>query len=197
MTNANTEVDLGELHDAIVADIKAAFPGLETVQFYREEDRKTLPKPACILDLSDLEPIPEDDPGTEQLAVMAKFEAELVIGFRTPEAKLSIRLLAASLGAWLRMRRWSKPGATPGTPGSVYPTGEAQVIGIYQDDFSIYGRDSDKGLSQYEVWKVEWQQRIHLGKTFWTDEGVTPDEVYVQGHVGGSPGDGYDQVVPE
>ncbi|BAO20610.1 hypothetical protein [Pseudomonas phage PPpW-3] len=193
MTNANTEVDLGVLHAAIVADIKDAFPGLETVEFYREDDRKTLPKPACLLELSDLEPIPDDDPGTEQLAVMAKFEAELVIGFRTPEAKLSIRLLAASFGAWLRMRRWTNySGTTP-----KLPTGEAQVIGIYQDDFNIYGRDSDKGLSQYEVWKVEWQQRIHLGKTVWTDEGVTPAEVYVQGHIGGNPGDGYEQVVPE
>lgn len=187
--NANTEVDLAELHDAIVADIKAAFPNLVTVEFYRE-DRKVLPKPACLLELSELEAIPDDDPGTEQLAVMAKFEAELVIGFRTPEAKRSIRLLAASLAAWLRMRRWTNySGTTP-----KLPTGEAQVIGAYQDDFSMIGRDSDKGLEQYEVWRVEWQQRIHLGKTVWTDEGTVPTEVFVQDHIGGGPGDGYVKV---
>lgn len=191
--DANTEVDLAVLHDAIVADIKAAFPDLVTVEFYREDDRKTLPKPACLLELSELEAIPDDDPGTEQLAVMAKFEAELVIDFRTPKAKQSIRLLAASLAAWLRMRRWTNySGTTP-----KLPTGEALVIGAYQDDFNVYGRDSNKGLEQYEVWRVEWQQRVHLGKTVWTNEGETPEEVYVQGHVGGAPGDGYDQVVPE
>lgn len=171
--NANTEVDLGVLHDAIVADIKAAFPDLATVEFYRE-DRKELPKPACLLELTELEALPDDDPGTEQLAVMAKFEAELVIGFRTPKAKQSIRLLAASLAAWLRKRRWTNYSGTT----LKLPTGECQVIGAYQDDFTVMGRDNDQGMPQLEVWRVEWQQIIHLGKTVWTDEGTTPTQIF-------------------
>ena len=187
--NANTEVDLGVLHDAIVADIKAQFPQLVTVEFYRE-DRKELPKPACLLELTELEALPDDDPGTEQLAVMAKFEAELVIGFRTPKAKQSIRLLAAALAAWLRKRRWTNySGTTP-----KLPTGPADVIGAYQDDFSVMGHQRDQALEQFEIWRVEWQQIVHLGKTVWTDEGETPSDVFVQGHVNGNPGDGYEQV---
>lgn len=190
--NANTEVDLATLHEAIVADIKAQFPQLVTVEFYRE-DRKDLPKPACLLELSELEALEDEDPGTEQLAVLAKFEAELIIGFRTPQAKQSIRLLAAALAAWLRKRRWTNySGTTP-----KLPTGPCQVIGAYQDDFNIIGRSHDNGLEQFEVWRVEWQQIIHLGKTVWTDEGVVPANVFVQPHLRGNPGDGYDQVVPE
>lgn len=189
--NANTEVDLAELHDAIVADIKVVFPDLATVEFYRE-DRKTLPKPACLLEMSEFENLEDEDPGTEQLAVLAKFEAELVIGFRTPKAKQSIRLLAAALAAWLRKRRWTNySGTTP-----KLPTGPALVIGAYPDDFKVMGRDSDQGQEQYEVWRVEWQQVIHLGNTVWTDEGTVPAEVYAQGHVNGNPGDGYEKMNP-
>lgn len=187
--NPNTEVDLATLHDAIVADIKAAFPGLVTVEFYREE-RDSLPKPACLLELTELEVLPDDDPGTEQLAVMAKFEAELVIGFTTPQAKRSIRLLAAALSAWLRKRRWTNySGTTP-----KLPTGECQVIGAYQDDFTVMGRDNDKGLTQYEVWRIEWQQIVHLGKTVWTDEGVVPSEVFVREHMSGEPVTDYEPM---
>lgn len=177
--NANTDIDLGVLHAAIVADIQAKFPQLVTVEFYRE-DRQTLPKPACLLELTELEAIPDDDPGTEQLAVMAKFEAELVIGWRDVDgvrAKQSIRLLAAAFSAWLRMRRWTNPADTT----KKLPTGEAQVIGAYRDDYSIMGRQRAEGLDQFEIWRVEWQQRIHLGNTIWTDEGTTPSDVYSNG----------------
>lgn len=169
MTNAITNIDLAVLHTAIVTDIKAAFPGLVTVEFYRE-DRKELPKPACLLEMTEMEALPDDDPGTEQQAVMAKFEAELIIGFRTPQAKLKVRLLAASLAAWLRKRKWTNP--TLETPA--LPTGAAEVIGAYPDDFIIMGRQQDNGLDQYEVWRVEWQQIIHLGETVWTNDGTTP-----------------------
>ncbi len=187
--DAKTEVDLVVLHEAIVADIKAAFPELVTVEFYRE-DRKALPKPACLLELTEFEVLDDEDPGTEQLAVMVKFDAELVIGFRTPQAKRSIRLLAASLAAWLRKRRWTNYSGT----SPKLPTGAAMVIGAYEDDFKIMGRDTDHGLEQYEVWRVEWQQIIHLGKTVWTNEGVTPTDVLSQGFVNGVGGDGYEQV---
>lgn len=179
--NANTDISLATLHAAIVADIQAQFPQLVTVEFYRE-DRQNLPKPACLLELTELEAIPDDDPGTEQLAVMAKFEAELVVSFRTPNAKQSIRVLAGAFAAWLRMRRWTNPA----DPTKKLPTGEAQVIGAYQDDFAIMGRQRQDALEQFEIWRVEWQQRIHLGNTIWTDEGTTPSDVFSQAGVNGS-----------
>ena len=170
--NANTVVDLSVLHDAIVADIKAQFPDLVTVEFYRAEEgqgedaRKTLPVPACLLELSEMAADTDRDPGTEQLAVTATFEAHLIIdSLKTRNAKLSVRILAAAFSAWLRLRRWNNPAV----PGKCLPTGPAYVMGAYPDDFS-------PELDRYEVWRVEWQQEIHLGDTIWKDEGVTPDK---------------------
>lgn len=194
MTNAITNIDLDVLHDAIVADIKAAFPQFATVEFY-DENRKELPKPACLLELVEMDTIRDEDPGTEQLCVMATFEAQLVIDFRTPKAKRAISFLAAGLAAWLRMRRWTNySGTTP-----KLPTGEALVIGAYRDDFRAIGMQRSQDLEQYEVWRVEWQQRIHLGNTIWTDEGATPSEVFTgwSPDIGLGNEDKYTQVVPE
>lgn len=166
MANAITNISLENLHNAIVAEIKRAFPNLATVEFYREEnDRKQLPLPACLLELSEMDAAGDLDPGTEQLAVTARFEARFVIGFRTPKAKIEIRSLAAGFAAHLRsMLRWPDPLH----PGKAVPTGPCEVTGCYPDDF-------DPALDKYEVWRVEWQQVLHLGDTVWTDDGTTPE----------------------
>lgn len=198
--NANTEVDLDTLHAAIVADIQAKFPDLRTVEFYRGEgsdhdDRKTLPVPACLLNLSELEASDENDPFTEQLAVMAHFEAELVIRFTTPNAKRSIRKLAAAFAAWLHNRRWTNPANT----AKKLPTGPCMVIGAYQDDFTnLMPGQRDKPLDQYEIWKVEWRQIVHLGDSVWNDDGLTPtpSTVFVRPNVDGQPDGDYQQVAP-
>jgi len=172
MTHPNTEVDLAELHQAILADIRAAFPQFKTVAFYREEtDRKPFPPadlPACLLELDVLEPQPDEDPQTEQLPVLAQFEARLVVGFRTPDAKMAIRLLAAQFATWLRRRRWNHPRAI--TPK--LPTGAAQVTACMADHFS-------PSLDQFEVWRVEWSQFLTLGATVWTNEGTIPTELWL------------------
>lgn len=182
--DANTNITLDLLNQAIVADIQAQFPQLKTVEFYRE-DRKTLPKPACLLSMTEFEGSPEDDPGTEQLAVLMKFEAELVIGFNEPDAKQQIRKLAASFSAWLNKRRWNNPtGATP-----KLPTGPCMVAGAYPDEFQ-------PELDQFEIWRIDWMQIVHLGDTVWTGGGVVPASVFVQESVSGVPDGEYDQVAP-
>jgi hypothetical protein len=180
----NTNVDLDALHDAIVSDIKAAFPDLQTVEFYRTEERKGgnagLPLPAMILDLTEFEATPEIDPGTDQLAVNARFEAEIIFGFRTPNVKREIRKFSAAFAAWLRLKRWTG-----------VRTGPAYVGSICRSDFN-------PELDQYEVWCVEWMQEIHLGDTVWTNDGTVPNQVLV----GWSPNIGighesdYEQVAP-
>lgn len=188
--NADTHVDLEKLHNAIVADIKAQFPQLLTVEFYQDdpESRKGLPIPACLLRLSEMESDNEDDPGTEQLAVVATFEAYFIINnIRTPKAALEIRKLAAAFMAWLRKRRWSNPD----NPEKKLPTGPANVVGGFPDDFS-------PELDKFDVWRVEWQQIIHLGESVWNDDGVTPSEVFVSWSpdIGfGHEGD-YEKVTP-
>ena len=180
----NTNVDLNALHDAIVADIKAQFPDLQTVEFYRTEERKGgrdgLPLPAIILDLSEFDPDADIDPGTEQLAVNARFEAEIIFGFRTPNVKREIRKFAAAFAAWLRLRHWTG-----------VRTGPAYVTSICRSDFN-------PELDQYEVWCVEWSQPIHLGNTVWTNDGSVPQEVFAgfSPDIGSGHEPDYDKVTP-
>lgn len=171
--DANTNITLEVIYQAIEADIKAKFPALVTVEFDRE-DRKTLPKPACLLTLAEFESSPDDDPGTEQLCVLASFEAELIITFQGLNQKKNIRKLAANMAAWLHNRRWNMPGyaGAPGGPGSKLPTGPCMVGGAYPDEFQ-------PGLDQFEIWRVEWSQLVHLGDTVWTNDGVTPTQVFM------------------
>lgn len=178
MANANTEIDLTVLHDAIVADIGNAFPMLATVQFYRGEsdgaERKSLPKPACLLELTEFETQPDDEPGTGQIAVVGSFEAELVIGFRTERGKHAIRHLAAALTAWLHKRRWTDPN----NPAKKLPTGPALVVGAYADDFTGRNKgERNTDLDQFEVWRVEWRQLFHLGVGY-SEDGVVPVPVF-------------------
>lgn len=176
--NANTDIDLDTLHAAIVADISAKFPDLQTVEFYRgegQEDRKALPTPACLLELSEMEASLEDDPESEQLAVIAHFEAALLIRFNAPNAKRSVRRLAAAFAAWIHKRRWNDPA----NPGKKLPTGPCVVVGAYKDDFSgMTPGQRDAPLDQFEVWKVEWRQIVHLGAGVWNDEGETPARIF-------------------
>lgn len=174
--NANTEIDLAKLHDAIVADIQAQFPDYELVEFYRgqaTEDRKSLPKPACLLDLIEFENTQDADPETSQIAMIASFEAELVIGFKEAKAKLAIRQRAAAMAAFLHKRRWNNPDIE----GKKLPTGPVIVTGCYLDDFKgLTPTQKNTPLDQFEIWRIEWQQIIHLGTSVWKEDGATPDK---------------------
>lgn len=168
MANANTEVDLTALHQAIEADIIAAFPQLATVGFYMETEaggRKLPPMPACFLELSEFEGANDIDPGTGQLAVTGRFAARVAIGFKTANAKIAIRTLAAGLAAWLRKRKW----VNPSNSAKKLPTGAAEVIGAFPDEFS-------PELDQCEVWRIEWTQVIHLGDGY-EDDGTLPTQI--------------------
>lgn len=166
MANALTEFELLALHDAIAADIKAQFPALQTVMFYRDDtDREPITPaelPAVLLELVEWDTSDADDPGTEQLAVNARFDAYIVMK-SSPTGKASAWILAGALCAWLRDRRFLAPGNT----GKAIPTGPAKVIGAYTDHFR-------PELDQYTVRRVEWHQVLHLGQTVWKDSGVTP-----------------------
>ena len=146
--DVNTGTDLAAMHQAITTALAAAFTGVH-VEFYRE-DRKNLPmgdgvgasppKAYVLLQLSELDAA-EHDPGTEQQAMVARFEAEIVTRALLPQAKLEARILAGSMAAFLRKQsRWL---------GVL--NGAIQVVGCYRDAFS-------PELDQYEVWRVEWTQ---------------------------------------
>lgn len=145
--------DLAALHAAIVDTSAAAFPGVH-FEFYRV-DRKNLPfgdglgtnppKAYCLLELSDMD-ASDFDPGTDQQAVGAKFEAEIIVKSLQVDSRLLIRALAGSYAAFLRKQlRW---------PGVL--NGPIKVDGCYKDDFS-------PELDQFEVWRVEWVQDVWMG----------------------------------
>ena len=154
----DTALDLDALHDGIIASIRAAFPDLAAVEDYRE-DRQALPIPAVLIELTELEPSPDEDPGTEQLAALARFDAHIVLGFRTPQIKREIRKLAAALAFHIHGSRWGQR------------VGPAEVTAIAPDDFT-------PELDQFEVWRVEWQQLVHIGESVWRNDGATPVPVF-------------------
>lgn len=168
MTDINTQVDLDTLQAAIESDIQAAFPSLQNVEFY-SDIRSGMPLPACLLELSEWEAYADPDPGTEQQAVLARFEARLIIrGVHTKQSKKAIRALAAAFVAWLRLRRWTNPANT----AKKLPTGPAEFLTAEPDHFA-------PEADQYECWRIEWQQVIHLGATIWTPGEPAPATVSV------------------
>lgn len=159
MANAKTELDLGDLHAAIVEQIRAEFPVFQTVEAYRL-DRKTLPVPACLIELSEMEAPAELDPMTGQLALQTRWEARIVLGFRQAKnPALEIRKMAAALAAFVHGQRWK------------LPVSPAVVQGAWPDDFA-------PELEQYECWRVEWEHVIHAGRSVFDDAGVTPAVLY-------------------
>lgn len=162
MANAIIETDLAVLHEQIGASLSVAFPVFQVVEFYREEDERAPLKeaqlPALLLEMTEMEVDAENDPGTEQLAVIARFEARIVIGFRTPQAKVAVRKLAGAVAAFMRKepRFYGKGGAIT-------------VDAIIADDFY-------PELDRFEVWRVDFSIKCWLGETVWTDEGTAPAE---------------------
>lgn len=156
--NANTEITLDAVHDAIVAAIRAQYPTLETVSDYPDE-RVRVATPACLVELADLEP-GDMDPGTGQQAVLARFQARIVIGFRETKAKRAVRAWSAAFIAFLRGQRWG------------LPVGPARFVSAGPDEFS-------PELDQYEAWLIEWEQVLHLGETVWRDDGLPPAQLYL------------------
>lgn len=166
MTDVNTNCDPDALNTAIIAGIREKFPDLETVEFYRDERRPVI-APACLLEMSEFEPgEPYADAGTGQLVVDMTFEARLILGFKTNEAKQSIRKLATAFAQFVHLKRW--PGAR---------TGPGQFVSAYPDSFS-------PAQDQYEVWLVTWTQKVFLGETVWTS-GTRPTSVWLQMRVNG------------
>lgn len=188
MTDRLTEIDLDTLQAAIEADIQAAFPALVNVEFYGET-RSGMEMPACLLELTEMEAFSEPDPGTEQQAIMARFEARIIIsGVKTKESKHTIRKLSAAFAAWLRLRRWTDAA----NPGKKLPTGPAEFLTAEPDPFS-------PEADQFEVWRIEWQQVLHLGESVWKPDpdATTPSTVYSGFAPDIGVGGDYEQVTPQ
>lgn len=141
-----SEVDIDDLHDAILDALRAKFPAV-TVDEYVEA-RKQLQLPAMLLELAECEPS-DDNPGTEQTAIGLRFRLLIVLSFRTENAKREVRKLAVAATHLIHRKRFLA-GAGP-----------ARVLQAGPDMM----RPAD--LDQFEVWSVEWVQTIYVGENIW------------------------------
>lgn len=163
--NRDAQVDLAALHDAIRDQLAAEFPQFNLVDCYIDthDELQADDLPALIFELVDMETAEDRDPGTEQWAVMSRWAARVILPYRTPQARLAARVLAANLATYLHKRnRWA------GMKG-----GEIMVEGAFPDDFA-------PELDRFEVWRVEWSQCLHIGPTVFTDDGVIPTDVKIR-----------------
>jgi hypothetical protein len=157
--NADTEISLDSLHQSILTSIAAEFPHLATVEDY-PDDRQRINAPAALIELTEMTAVPDDDPGTGQLALELQFELRYIVGFRGANQARVIRSNAAALAHFIQHNQWGLP---------IEP---ARVMVCEPDAFS-------PELDQYHVWRIEWAQIAHIGANEWIDNGEPPSEVWV------------------
>lgn len=157
--NADTQISLDALHEAILAQIRGAFPEIATVEDY-PDDRRRVAVPAALVELTEMTAAPDDDPGTGQLAMELQFELRYIVGFRGANQGRLIRRNSAALAHFIQHQQWGLP---------VEP---ARVLVCEPDAFS-------PELDQYHVWRIEWAQVVHIGENEWLDDGEPPTEVWV------------------
>lgn len=160
MADADFAVTIDGLHAAITAQLQAAFPDLKTVEFYRALEDEGIATPALLLEMSEAEPSPDDDAGSEQAPFRLRFEARVVMQGRTPSQRQEMRKLATSLATWLWRRRWAG-----------LPADACQVIACEPDEFAPV-------VEKFVVWRVEWVQLVFLGESAWINDGAVPLDLY-------------------
>ena len=201
MADANTQVDIDAMQDAIEAQIAAAFPVFQTVEFEREDRKTPVNLPACMLELDEFETDDADpDPGDGLLAGYARFAARLIIPFRS--SKIASVMPSAGGSGYTSAPTVSFSGGGAGSGAAATAvlgtnakrtarrlsadlaaflrlrrwtgihSGPGEVVGFYKDDF-------DPELDQFEVWRVEWAHIVHLG-VLPDSEGVIPTTVYAR-----------------
>jgi hypothetical protein len=144
--------DLDQLHQAIIASLTAGFPDIPNVFDYLEKPQSTLKKPALTVQLTDMEMLPDQDSGDQQLPVKASFTAYLVLDPHEPHAERTIRKRASDLALFIQGQRWGLTGICP-----------AAITGLSVDQFEP---DLDRAL----VWSIDFTQEFHLGKSVWDDD---------------------------
>lgn len=145
-----------DLHHAITEAITSGIEGIKTSGFY-PKIRGEIEAPAVFVDMVSLEP--GQDPGTGEVAYIARFEARCMVG-TSEEANLQVRELAAEVGRIVYKNSFG------------LEVKAAELFSIGNDGFN-------PELDAYEVWLVEWAHEIHLGESIWTNDGVCPEKIYV------------------
>lgn len=136
----------GNLHQAICNKLREEIPAIQTCEVYPTIRREII-APAVFVELSSLEP--GKDPGTEELALRARFEARVVVDSTVENASIIVRSLAAEVARVVNKNTWDVKNVSAG-----------EFISAGGDDFK-------PELDAYLVWLVEWTHELHLGKSIW------------------------------
>ncbi|WP_341814040.1 hypothetical protein [Wolbachia endosymbiont (group B) of Dendrolimus pini] len=151
-------MNLKDLHQAICTKLKEEIPAIQTCEIY-PAIRKELVAPAVFIELSSLEQ--GKDPGTEELALKARFEARIVIDSTIENAPIIVRTLAAEVARVVNKNTWNVENVSPG-----------EFISGGGDDFR-------PELDAYLVWMVDWSHQLHLGKSIWTENKIKPHTITI------------------
>lgn len=152
-------IDLVSFQESIVGAIRAAMPGLVTVEFYRDDETEELPTPACLLEVAEWDFDGEDTAGTGQQCVTLRLRARLIFSREAGPIDTSLRVAGLALAAAISKKRF--PGGS----------GPANLLMAAPDDFHPRAR-------QFGIWLTEWTQEAYVGESVWVDAAV-PTAVYI------------------
>ncbi|WP_264683233.1 MULTISPECIES: hypothetical protein [unclassified Wolbachia] len=147
-----------DLHQTICSTLKEEIPSIQTCEIY-PSIRKELLAPAVFVELASLEP--GKDPGTEELALKARFEARIVIDSTIENAAIIVRTLAAEVARVVNKNTWNVENVSPGEFIS------AEIDGFRPE------------LDAYLVWMVEWVHTIHVGRSIWKEGKFMPHKIEI------------------
>jgi hypothetical protein len=139
-------LQLSELYTTIERVISERVPGLAFVTFW-PEGAPSIPLPAVLLEMPEFEPGTDD--GTGRTALVARFEARVVVGAEQDEPEKQACHIASQLAVLLRSQYWRLNGVDA-----------AELVQAAQDW-------TKPELDGYIVWVVEWTQPIKLGEEEW------------------------------
>ncbi|WP_395463435.1 hypothetical protein [Wolbachia endosymbiont of Cantharis cryptica] len=146
-----------DLHQAICNKLKEEIPAIKTCEVYPTV-RKEIIAPAVFVELVSLEP--GKDPGTEELALRARFEARIVVNGTVEDSQVVVRSLAAEIARVVSKNTWNVENVSPG-----------EFISAEVDDFK-------PELDAYLVWLLEWVHEVHTGKSIFS-AGITPHTIEI------------------
>ncbi|KLT22529.1 putative phage related protein [Wolbachia endosymbiont of Armadillidium vulgare str. wVulC] len=142
-----------DLHNAICTTLKKEIPAIQTCEIY-PSIRKELVAPAVFVELSGFEK--GHDPGTEELALKARFEARIVVDGTVEDSSVVVRTLAAEVARVVNKNTWNVENIFPAEFLS------AEIEGFRPE------------LDAYLVWVVDWVHEIHIGESVWSETGIKP-----------------------
>ncbi|MDG7052493.1 MAG: hypothetical protein LKM45_01230 [Wolbachia endosymbiont of Alcedoecus sp.] len=146
-----------DLHQAICTTLKKEIPAIQTCEVYPAE-RREITAPAVFVELVSLEP--GKDPGTDELALRARFEARIVVDAMVEDSSIVVRSLAAEVARVVNKNTWNVEKISPG-----------EFISAEVDGFK-------PELDAYTVWVVEWVHQLHLGQSIWSSD-IMPHTVEI------------------